>query len=233
MTDIVMKELPLDPRGHLFRHGETVKVLYGTSEEPYMLGLFQDCGMCGQLLDEEIAEDKVQIKTFCPYPDGITSANTVDFPSGKIVVTDDLRPVFNGFSDDFASYNTAYGQHQVIEAYAALGCAYGPVGNSCPGLYRTGEGTYVIASLALDENDEKIIPQGWEYLTGIVTDLWAYSIADYDRWVSRGGDPGSLGWADSVIEFPPGSYQFTHHTGEKGFDGFADGLIVYAEIEKI
>jgi hypothetical protein len=31
----------------------------------------------------------------------------------------------------------------------------------------------------------------------------------------------------------PGTYEFTHHTGERGFDQWAKGTIVFAHIQKI
>lgn len=242
---MTIREMPLDRNGHLTSpRGDTVEVQFAPPEvyamaglewmkDPYLLTHIYDCAMCGEVVETEILADEVRITTPCPLPEGITTEITIDVPSGKLVVTDDLRPVFNGFRDDFASYNTAKGQAQVTEEYAKQGCAYGPVGNSCPTLYRTGEDTYVIANPAYDpDTDTETVPDGWEKLAWVCTDLWAYSIADHDLWAARGGNSPDVSFTGQVIEIPAGRYTFTHHTGEKSFDRDAEGVIVYADIRR-
>jgi hypothetical protein len=202
---------------------------------PQMLGdhLFE-CSYCGQYFAPRIADDAVYVDEPCQHTDGITTVITLKVPSGKIVVTDDLRPVYSVERNDLASYNSALGQAQFIEAMAAIGCAYGPVGNTCPGLYRTGDDSYIIANPEYDyEDDEKPSLPESDCLASICTDLWAYSIADYEDWKARGGDSDDLGWSDSIVEIPPGTYQFTHHSGERDFDRDAPGTIVFAHIKKI
>jgi hypothetical protein len=167
-------------------------------------------------------------------PDSYTSVITLDVPSGKIIVTDDLRPVYDWRDEEAGSYNTALGQLNAIRLMAEQGCAYGPVGNSCPSLYRTGPDTYVIANPAFDEDDgREIIPEGWEGLAWIITDLWAYSAADWEDYLSRGGTEACLEHKGKVVDVPPGRYEFTHHTGEAGFDGFAAGTVVFADIRRL
>lgn len=239
----MIKKLPLNRNGHVTSpRGDTVEVMMppeGLTGEipefmrhPQLLTQVYDCWNCGEILETEILAEEVKVTTSCTLPDGITTTIRLEVPSGKIIVTDDLRPVYNGFSDSFASYNTAMGQAQVVEEFARQGCAFGPVGNSCPTLYRTGDGTYVIASPDYDEDtNEPVLPDGWEPVTWICTDLWAYSIADYDDWASKGGAVGD--WNDRVIDIPAGTYEFTHHAMEKGFDGYAEGTVVYADIRKI
>lgn len=240
---MTIREMPLNRNGHLTSpRGDTVEVMMALPADtpgevpefmrhPQLLTQVYDCWNCGEIVETEVLADEVRITTPCPLPEGITTQIMIDVPSGKLVVTDDLRPVFNGFRDDFASYNTAMGQAQVVEEYAKQGCAYGPVGNSCPGLYRTGEGTYVIASPEYDEQANDVIPEGWTFMAAIITDLWAYSIADHGDWVAKGGSVGDLN--DNVIEIPAGTYEFTHHAMEKGFDGYAPGTVVYADIRKV
>lgn len=249
---MTISTLPLDQRGHrISSHGDVRVMIFpaeyfeggGETPEPYVMDLYE-CGYCGQRPEVTVTDGKARADSDCPLPDGITTVTEVCFPSGKVIITDDLRPVYDGFDDreetkGFASYNSALGQHQVIQSFAALGCAFGPVGNSCPDLYRTGPDSYVIANLGWenddDEDDEASppVPDGWEKLAWVCTDLWAYSIADYDAWLARGGDPSKLGWSDSVIELPPGTYRFTHHSGEAGFDGWARGTVIYAHVERI
>lgn len=232
--------------GHQARvaDGEAV-VFYRASHGigPYCPRLDYDrCGTCDARLTLRFGDDEITVTEPCPYPDGITTTITLAVPSGKLIVTDDLRPVYDWRDRDrndpegMAGYNSSLGQHQAILTMAAAGCAYGPVGNSCPGLYLTGEGTYVIASAGYDEDaDQEVRPDGWLRLAGVITDLWAYSIADYEDWKARGGDGARFarqepGWDWDLVSVPPGTYQFTHHTGERSFDQDASGTVIYADI---
>jgi hypothetical protein len=243
------RTLPFRANGHLTRiaDGELTEIFtpdpgltelarkYGIETIVPSLG-HSRCGNCDALLLLTITDDAILVRGDpCPYPEGLTSVIALDVPSGKIIVTDDLRPVYNWNDTDMASYNSALGQHQAIQAMAATGCAYGPVGNSCPGLFRTGGDSYVIASPGYDEDtDTELLPGHWELLAGIVTDLWAYSVADYDHWIAKGGDPDSLSWSRIVVGIPPGRYEFTHHSGENSFnrDAWASPVI-FAHIERI
>lgn len=227
-----MRDMTFRPNGHWLGadEGATVTVADFPSG-PHVFGIASGCGMCGARPEFSVAGDEVTASTSCPCPDGVTSVITLAVPSGRIVVGDDLRPVYNWDDSEMASYNSALGQKQAVEAMAAAGCAYGPVGNSCPGLYLVGNG-YVIASPGLDENDNPLLPEK-DCLAGIVTDLWAYSIADFEDWKARGGDPASLGWSYTIVDVPPGVYEFTHHTGEAGFDHDAEGIVVFAHIRRV
>ena len=226
--------MTFNANGHQFRidDGKIVRVSEYEPGEPFIVELSAArCGTCDARPDLAFTGDTVTVRTPCPYPDGITSVITLKVPSGKIIVTDDLRPVYNWRDDEITDYNSALGQHQAIEAMAAQGCAYGPVGNSCPGLYCTGAGTYAIASLAYNqETDEAVVPEGWTELATVITDLWAYSIADFDDWKARGGEEATLDWGDTIMDIEPGSYEFTHHTGERNFDRDAEGTVIFAHV---
>lgn len=231
----------VDMRGHsIFLFQGTMRVLYHEYPEhsisiPSVIEGNRDCGVCGEYVTFSPTEDRSSMvaSSECSLPDGITTKIFLTVSSGKIIVTDDLRPVYGDFDESkFVSYNSARGQAQVIEAYAAQNCAYGPVGNSCPSLICTGEGKYVIVSPSEDE-DEDILGNK---LAWVCTDLWAYSIADYQEWLDRGGDLSKLGWSDNVIDFPNGVYEFTHHSGEKQFMKNEDNWyssLVFAHIRKV
>jgi len=225
--------LPLNPNGHLISHTGDVDVLRLPGEGAPMIVMdARDCAVCDQRPALRIDADAVYAQDPCPYPEGITTTITLDVPSGKIIVTDDLRPFYDWDERTFAGYNSTLGQAQAIEAMAAVGCAYGPVGNSCPGLYRVGPDEYVIASPEYDEDENPSLPDS-DRLAAICTDLWAYSIADFEHWKSRGGDPAKLGWSDNVVDVPPGTYRFVHHSGERTFDRDAAGTVVFADIQRI
>jgi hypothetical protein len=224
-----VKILPLRPNDHLFFTTEAlVREIDGLMYSYPHSG----CGTCDDGRELIVTDNYVIPAEKCPYPQGITTETTVRFSSGKIVVTDDLRPIYDGFdAESFASYNTALGTAQVVQTFAAQGCAFGCVLNTCPSLYRVSESKYVIANLHYDEDD--VLPEGWQELAGIVTDLWAYSIADYEDWTSKGGDPSELRWGDNVIDFPVGTYRVIYHGGERDFDPHGRGTIIFAEIEKM
>lgn len=238
-----VRTLPLHANGHVMtRENEAeVEVLFFSGfpgmedHEPMVQGLSYTCAMCGEWPTLRVTGEGVFIDSPCPCSEGIITVVTLEVPSGKILVADNLRDIYRVDRTGMADYNTPLGQAQYIKAMAGVGCAYGPVGNSCPGLWRTGPDSYVIARMPYDEDDDlaKPEPPGAERLAGICTDLWAYCVADYEDWLRRGGEPQEvLGWSYDVVEVPPGTYRFTHHTGELDFDHDADHL-VFAHIERI
>ena len=237
------RKVRVEPKGHLYQQEEVLictVIVNGKLPGIDTLGdYFYRCSLCGGGQSLEIREDVAFPEDPCPYPDGITTEILLKVPSGKIIVTDDLRPVYNGFDrEGFADYNSSLGQSQVVRAFAEQGCAFGHVLHS-PDLFRTGEGTYVFANLPYYENEddeyetEEIIPKGWTRVAGVCTDLWAYSVADFEDWKSKGGDPDKMSWKDSVVAVPAGTYKFTHHTSERGFDHDGPGLVVFAHIERV
>lgn len=223
--------LPVDANGHWYPQGTTVDVvrldgeLFPGSAPP-------SCGSCDQRPDMHLGDDVAQILAPCPHPDGVTTEITIDVPSGRLLVSDDLRPVFTWDDTGSASYNSVLGQAHAIEAMAAVGCAYGPVGNTSPGLYRTGPDSYIIASPGYDEDENPSLPED-TCLASVCTDLWAYSLSDFEHWKTRGGDPNSLGWSDTVVDVAPGRYRFTHHSGERGFDRDSVDTVTFAHVERI
>jgi hypothetical protein len=256
----VNKTVPLHANGHWITRDRvgTVDLLMIEigGEEVYYLdraGMSYSCALCGKFIETRQTKDAVYVDDACPAAEGLTTVIRLEVPSGKIVVDDDLRPLFDGFDHDgFASYNSVLGQAQVVEAFAKQGCAFGPVGNSCPSLWKTGEDTYVIARMPYNDDEDaedfdepKPIPEGAQKLASICTDLWAYSIADYDNWLARGGvlvpkhdkatgetrmEPES--WTTTIVEIPAGTYEFTFHGGELGFDDDKD-YVVWTDIRKV
>ncbi len=211
----------------------------GSPEYPIKaaLSLYSGCSYCGADAQVEFYENPERVVALnepCILPDGITTMIDLAVPSGMIVVDDSLRPVFDSAESMNRmphSYNTALGQAEVIEDMARQGCAFGPVWNTSPGLYFTRDGNWVIANPGYDwETGEETEVPGFK-LAQITTDLWAYSIADRDDFLTRGGELGPYG--PIVVDIGPGVYRFTHHTGERSFDRDALGAIVYADIEKV
>jgi hypothetical protein len=279
--------LPLDQRGHKQIHNiEHLKAdQTGFSKEAVAPGapdpaidwmnpafIYRgafDCRECGEYpsfsveVDDAGVPTKLVAATACQLTEGIPMVMELAVPSGKMIVHDSLAPVFDF---DLMNYNSKLGQAEAQQIMAAQGCAFGPVGNSCPSLVRTGEpGSNSFAITNIDEDlepgDEGYV--AGEKLASICTDLWAYSIADLDHfvaaarakfeaataeerfalvrhelinWAVQPGDPreriDELGWTVTVVDVTPGTYRFTHHSGEAGFDGDA-WPVAYAHVELV
>jgi len=244
-------EYAFDQRGH--RHSKfdtvdmtTLKLLIDINPlmvtmVPSKAGLWA-CSKCdasqySMVIDHEAKT--ITAPTECPVPaEGLITSYVLEVPSGGMVVANDLRDLWGidpRLDDHHASYNSDLGQQQTILAYAALGMAYGPVGNSSPGLYPVGAG-YEIANPAYLEHEEW---DGWYEgedsenppLATIITDLWAYCIVDLNEFNRRGGD--LVEQYATVVDVDPGSYMFTHHTGEASFKHDTNDRIVYTTITKV
>lgn len=142
----------------------------------------------------------------CKFPEGIVTEWELNVPSGKIVVDDDLRNWFP--IDRDWSINTVIGKHLTTLAYAKVGMAHGYVGNSCPQIYKN-EDSFSIISRSDDADSDRSIAH-------ICTDLWWFSIADYDELKRRAKyytpklDFKKIISDDavSVVDVKPGVYQF-------------------------
>jgi hypothetical protein len=128
----------------------------------------------------------------------------LNVPSGTLVVGNDFRGHFRILGD--FDINGLEGTRKTIAAMAAIGCAHGYVGNSCPGVYQTRPDTFIIAVPGEEEE-----PVGTQ-VASICTDLWWYSIVDYDEFKRRGCE-GKYDDAQ-LVSTKPGVYRFTHHHSE-------------------
>lgn len=180
----------------------------------------------------------------CPLPDGFEpNVFELNVPSGKLVVDDDLRNWFPLAEDGNYDINTAAGTRKCSQLYADVGLAHGFVGNTCPGIYKKKDGTYKIASQPYDEYwDSKtgeMVPNTnlpeWdgESVGTICTDLWWYSICDYEEFERRIAKYGLNGYESiessfTVIDVKPGVYRFQHHDGWNDDTGKE---VLYAEFE--
>lgn len=172
----------------------------------------RECPCCGEQLSLETDGKIIRPTTDCDYPDGMVYEWELNVPSGKIVAANDLGELFS-IEGDF-NVNTDMGCRQTTLAMAEIGCAYAFVGNSCPGIYRVkGRNKFVVASGAPDLPDGEPIYYDGDRVASICTDLWWYSLADYDEFIRRGGEIDDqhvgLGGHD-VIDVKPGVYRFQH-----------------------
>lgn len=171
------------------------------------------CPVCAEHLALETNGKVLRTTTTCKMPDGMTVEFELNVPSGKIVCRDDLRSWFDVYGD--FNINTRKGTILNIQAMAEIGCAHGYVGNSCPGVYRLLKGSYIIANGAYKNGsyDDKdyIAPEG-EQVASICTDLWWYSLVDYDEFMRRAQITPKDAGAET-FEVEPGVYRFRHFYG--------------------
>jgi len=161
-------DLPLIENGHVFsRPGEkpmATVMLRDALFEPMVIRPGYNCMVCDAHPEFVVHSDRVEIPEPCPYPQGFTTVTRLSVPSGRIVVADSLRPQYDdlksttdeqGRTVRFASYNSDLGVAQVVEAMAAIGCAFGMVLNTCPSFYRTPTpDSYVVANFYCPDADD-------------------------------------------------------------------------------
>jgi hypothetical protein len=158
--------------------------------------------------DYEVVGDIFKRKVFPPLKFKLS------VPSGKIVADDSLRDSEgNRLFKDMERFELSNieGITKTTEAYIKKGMAHGIVGNSCPSLFwDESENTLHIGTERTEEsNYEEAVNPNLKNVGFICTDLWWYSIMDYDLFIKSGG---VLEKVDNVIEIPAGEYEFEHYT---------------------
>lgn len=204
--------------------GDLLRALETGTPMPYWVSLgrpmashYLRCPYCETSeYDREIETNGVNVRLsdVCSNPDGhVDNQFTLDVPSGKLLVGNDLRDLapVNGGRDDI---NGCIGRMRVTASYAVAGMAHGFVGNTCPGVYKLVDGSFTIGTYDNDDYEENP-PEGSERVAGVCTDLWWYSILDYDLAKAR-CDALKLPWARilksaDVVDVEPGTYTFVHH----------------------
>lgn len=183
------------------------------------------CSCCGEGFTIETNGKVVRIAgPPCKHPNGLPPNEwELNVPSGKLVVANDLRPLFPlPEAEDEFDINTNIGCRQTAQAYAAVGLSHAFVGNTCPGVYRCKDGTFKIANPPGDERwDEKLgsyvpiepAPEfDGEEVADICTDLWWYSICDYEEYQRRRKHfKQKRNFNIKVVDVPPGVYRFRHN----------------------
>jgi hypothetical protein len=162
-----------------------------------------DCWECGQEVAFRIDGRSMVAENPCPYPDGLPAIEfELNVPSGKMVVGNDFRDSFVVCGD--FNVNKTSEIAKTCHVYAEVGLAHAYVGNTCPGMFKVDDGSFVIG-VGGKTNPVK----GSRRVAGICTDLWWYSIADYDEFVRRTGrQPDER--TESVVNCRPGVYRFRH-----------------------
>lgn len=164
----------------------------------------------------------------------------ISVPSGKLIVSDDLREPENFRIEAKLNPNYGLGMNALAQEFAEkANMAYGFVGNSCPSVTRQSDGSLLVLQGAYDEEeDESVFNDDETVVAKICTDHWAAMMTDYQNWLDNGGEevaeegfhPNS---GTTVIEVTPGKYRWTAYTHNDNFDLQAYGRVVYAQLELI
>jgi hypothetical protein len=226
--------LPLHANGHRVtgNQGDTVQTIESSVGIPFMVTHLFSCKGCGEYFSPRLEADGAYIDDPCQYTGGITVTTRLNVPSGKLIVSTDLRPVYDGYDHTRAAYDSTRGLALTVEAFAKQGCAFGFVGDRWPDLYQTGEDAYVLAHSWLDDDDQPDVPADWTQLAGVSGAVWSYSLADFEDWTARGGKQSDLE-EFTVVEVPAGVYEFVYHGAEAGFDRDELGTVVFTHIRRI
>jgi hypothetical protein len=193
----------------------------------------------------------------------------LNVPSGRMVFANDLRQWFQMHTD--FNINADLGKVKTTEAYAKIGMAHAFVGNSCPAVYQVDDSNLSISRHGSEAGDECYDSEVDDYVEltkeqaeartppgkevgYICTDLWWYSVVDYDdfqrHFLEKGTEKQFLKYIKdscNVVSVKPGTYKFTHREDredkEKGMKPFhyatiiwdrdSEGVDLFSEYKKI
>jgi hypothetical protein len=179
-----------------------------------------------ELPDFELKDGLIQLKQY----DSVVIE--WECKSGKIIVDD----WFSGLSRDpydklYANINTTVGIIKTIHNFSEKGILHGFVGNSSPGLYWNSEKQILEIGTEIDwEETEEPVNKSLREVGHVCTDLWWYSIMDYEEYKKRGGKDNDH-WTNNIIEIPKGKYRLTHYYGVSTQEYHPN--TAYAKLEKI
>ncbi len=194
-----------------------------TVDDPLVIKNFihNTCPVCGEDLTFTFDGREFKSKTKCPFPNGMGEYSIdLPVPSGKLVVANDLRNLFKSEYEEIELYPwskgwgfdimTLMGCRRTFETYGKLGMAHGFISNTCPGMYRVDKNTLTLSMVKYDEESGNVIESEvpGEKVGGVCTDLWWYSIMDYDKYVEKSGE--ELDRHCDIIDVKPGMYKITH-----------------------
>lgn len=198
--------------------------LDGFGREHPDLTRMERCPYCDARLKVQVRGDEAFLNPRCTNPSGLSTATfELNVPSGKLVIANDLRPLFPVLKDH--DVNGVQGSLLTTLEYASQSMAHGFVGNSCPGVYQMGDGkanTFKVASLALPEHWDSARQRyvhmkrksRWrgKRVASICTDLWWYSIADVCECARRAERLGRKlsDFQVEIVDVKPGVYKFVH-----------------------
>lgn len=176
----------------------------------------------------------IELELLKPEPFYGETVLEIDVPSGKIVIADSLGPVF--YPESVSSINYGRGQHEMALKYAQdYNVASACIGNSSPTITQRADGSYVVVSLDLDEEDKPVFEEGETKVAHVVTDSWSVEITDYQNWLDNGGEELIEGAHHryTMISVTPGKYRWTVKSHADGWDYYEFPRAEFATLELV
>ncbi len=188
----------------------------GLPQAPLKLSSYSGCFSCGGAVQAWLTQRGLEIHDHgapCPFPSGILSEFRVRFPTGRVLFSDELRPLFPEMGEALAEDGLpTHVKYQAISArMAPLGLATGFSGPVQVGVYDLGNGLYGVGR---GLEGKCIAHSGFSKWT-----TWWWNMADA-AIVSR---TDALKYPRFQVE--PGTYRFS-------LDVSADPLDSYVELAR-
>lgn len=181
------------------------------------------------------ATSMIELELLKPEPFYGETILEIDVPSGKLVVADSLGPVF--YPESVSSINYGRGQHEMALKYAEdYNVASACVGNSCPTITQQTDGSYMVVSLELnEEEDDVIFEDGEKKVAHVVTDSWSVELTDYQNWLDNGGEELTEGARHryTLLSVTPGKYRWTAKCHADGWDYYDFPRAEFATLELV
>lgn len=141
--------------------------------------------------------------------------HTIQFKSsGKVILENDLRKYFGGH-ENLCLGEGAKGNINYTNYFHERGLNICYVGNSCPTFWMSPNKDRIEVGNDYDyDNDEPLIPEGYSEWGYVCTDLWWYSLVDYEVMKKRmGWDDVKMEEAFNILELPKGTWEISHRYG--------------------
>lgn len=148
--------------------------------------------------------------------------------SGRVILENDLRDFFK--EEDY-NINSAKGIIQTMKHYADQGMLHGFVGNSCPTfILNKNKGEIIVGMKWNEKTGKKIMPKGFKEWGWVCTDLWWYSVVDYEKFKKISGlSDDEINNEYNVLELERGTWRLEHYYGISS-NGYHE--IPYARLTK-
>jgi hypothetical protein len=164
----------------------------------------------------------------------------ITVPSGKLIVSDDLRrtPTFDIDPQQSINYGAGCDAYSKLQA-EQVNVAYASVGNTCPSITVDADGLIQIVTLDWTQETGPIFENNEVSVGTICTSHWAAMATDYQHWLDNGGKPIDEANAEFkfdtyfVLDVEPGKYRWTVFSHSDRFNSDEPGRHVYAHLELI
>lgn len=179
--------------------------------DEFLLQFKEYMAQSSSLIDYTLEGTIVKLRKFKPFSCEFIS-------SGKVILENDLREYFKHCDFDI---NSRTGIIQTMDHYQKQGMLHGFVGNSCPTFWMNEAGDEIAIGskmkTVIDENGEEDYEDDMEGYTEwgwVCTDLWWYSLVDYEvfKGLSKLTDE-AIERDYTVLDLEAGEWKLEHYYG--------------------